>query len=84
MEHSVTRETVLERVRSLPEDLLEEADLLLAELTPISNEEWLRRLNEAPIDDEPLSLKEVIALDKEHERRAERRSERAARSKKAV
>ena len=84
MEHSVTREAVMERVRRLPEDLLEQADLLLAELTPISDEEWLRRLNEAPIDDEPLSLKEVIALDKEHERRAERRSERTSRSKKAV
>jgi hypothetical protein len=84
MEHVVTRESVLERVRQLPGDLLEEADMLLAELTPISDEEWLKILNEAPFDDEPLSLKEVMSLDAEHARRAERRLERAARSKKAV
>lgn len=84
MEHVVTRESVMERVRQLPQHLLEEADMLLAELTPISDEEWLKILNEAPIDDEPLSLKEVMALDAEHERRAERRRERAARSRKAV
>ena len=64
---------VLERVRKLPEHLLEEADLRLAELTPISDEEWLKILNDAPIDDEPLTLKELISLDAEHERREERR-----------
>lgn len=84
MEYIVTRESVLERVRQLPEELLEEADMLLADLTPISDEEWLKILNDAPIDDEPLSLKEVMALDAEHERRAERRRVRAARNKKAV
>ena len=84
MENVVTRETVLERVRNLPEDLLEEANLLLAELTPISDEEWLKMLHDAPIDDEPLSLKEVIALDRENEFRAERRRQKQADERKAM
>lgn len=73
MECVVTRESVLERVRQLPEELLDEADMLLADLTPISDEEWVKMLSDAPVDDEPLSLQEVMALDAEHERRAEKR-----------
>lgn len=84
MERVVTRESVLERVRNLPEDLLEEADLLLAELTPISDEEWLKILSEAPIDDEPLSLGDVIALNREDERRAERRRETETKQRRAI
>jgi hypothetical protein len=84
MEHVVTRESVIERVRNLPADLLEEADLLLAELTPITDEEWLKILSEAPTDDEPLSLSDVIALNHEHERRAARRRRWESEQRRAI
>jgi hypothetical protein len=84
MDNVVTRDSVIERVRKLPAHLLEEADLLLAELTPISDEEWLKILEDAPIDDEPLSLKELISLDRENLRREERRAAKQAGKRSAV
>lgn len=74
MNSAVTRESIMERVRSLPDSVLEAADLLLAELTPLSDEDWMQVLESAPVDDEPLSLKEVRSLDEEHERRSLRRA----------
>ena len=75
MNTAVTRQSVLDRVRALPEDLLEEADLRLAELFPIGDEAWLEVLKSAPGDDEPLTLKELRALDPEKEERVARRKD---------
>lgn len=56
--------------RLLDEDRLEEAEALLDRIEPLSDEEWLKWLNSAPVDDEPLTSKEIERLDAAALRRA--------------
>jgi hypothetical protein len=49
--------------RLLAQDRFDEADALLAQIEPISDEEWLKRLHNAPYDDEPISESLRIRLD---------------------
>lgn len=44
----------------------EEALQLLDLIEPISDEEWFRKLAEAPLDDEPVSPEDRRALDEAH------------------
>lgn len=48
----------------LEEDRLDEADALVEQLIPVSAEEFRRRLEEAPYDDEPLTEADREALDR--------------------
>ncbi len=41
--------------RALEEDRIEEAEALGELLVPITAEEFLKRMNEAPLDDEPMT-----------------------------
>ena len=50
--------------RLLEEDRLEEAEVLAERLIPISTEEFLKRLDEAPLDDEPVTAEQRAALDR--------------------
>jgi hypothetical protein len=60
-----TQEQIREEIdRLLEEDRLEEADALADQLVPISAEEFLKRLNEAPLDDEPVTPEQRAALDR--------------------
>lgn len=47
-----------EFLRLFEADLLEDADAVQKLLEPLTDEEWLRQLQEAPLDDEPLTAKE--------------------------
>lgn len=53
-----------ERLKEL--ELYEEAGKVLDLIEPISDEEWLKILHDAPLDDEPLSPKERARLDEVH------------------
>ncbi len=50
--------------RLLEEDRLEEAEVLIEQLVPISAEEFEKRLNEAPYDDEPVTAEDRAAFDR--------------------
>jgi hypothetical protein len=50
--------------RLLNADRLEEAEVLIEQLEPISPEELRRRLDEAPWDDEPLTPKQLRRIEK--------------------
>ena len=43
-------------------DQLDEAEAVLDQLEPLSDEEWHKMLDEAPLDDEPLTPKEQARL----------------------
>ena len=60
-----TQEQIREEIdRLLEEDRLEEAEVLAERLIPISAEEFLKRLDEAPLDDEPVTAEQRAALDR--------------------
>jgi hypothetical protein len=60
-----TQEQIREEIdRLLEEDRLEEAEVLAERLIPISTEEFLKRLDEAPLDDEPVTAEQRAALDR--------------------
>jgi hypothetical protein len=59
-----TRQALHDLVDRLPEEQLDAAEERLSELTPVSREEFWKRLDEAPYDDEPLSERESRALGK--------------------
>jgi len=48
----------------LEEDRIEEAEALGELLVPISAEEFLKRMNEAPLDDEPVTAADREAFDR--------------------
>jgi hypothetical protein len=48
----------------LEENRLDEAELLIEQLIPISADEFRKRLDEAPFDDEPLSPVQRAANDR--------------------
>jgi hypothetical protein len=50
--------------RLLEEDRVEEAAELVDLLVPISAEEFLRRMEEAPIDDEPTTAEDRAVFDR--------------------
>lgn len=50
--------------RLIEEDRYEDAVRLADQLEPISDEEFLKILREAPIDDEPVSAAQRAALDR--------------------
>lgn len=57
-------------------DMLDEAEKILEQLEPLSDEQWLKQLHEAPLDDEPLTPRELEAIERAH-LRAERRARQA-------
>ena len=59
-----TRQALHDLVDRLPDEQLAAAEERLSELTPISNEEFWKRLEDAPYDDEPLTEREIRALEK--------------------
>jgi hypothetical protein len=68
-----TREERLAEFRRLFEaDKLEEAQAVLAQIPPVSFEEFKKTLDEAPLDDEPLTQNELAALARAEERRRDR------------
>ncbi|MFN8617818.1 MAG: hypothetical protein U0837_12015 [Dehalococcoidia bacterium] len=52
--------------RLLEEDRLEEAELLIDQIIPVSREEFRRRLEAAPYDDEPVTPEQRRRLDELH------------------
>lgn len=60
--------------RLLNDDRLDEAEEVLKQFEPISDDAWLKLLREAPVDDEPLTAKERVRLDAAAERRREDRA----------
>lgn len=48
--------------RFMAADMLDEAEAVLDLLEPLSDEEWRRMLDEAPLDDEPLTDEDRVAL----------------------
>ena len=62
-----TQEEIRAEIDMLLEtDRLEEAEALIDQLIPVSAEEFRRRLDEAPYDDEPVSAEQRAALDRVH------------------
>ena len=60
-----TQEQIREEIdRLLEEDRLEEAEVLAERLIPISTEEFLKRLDDVPLDDEPVTAEQRAALDR--------------------
>jgi hypothetical protein len=57
----------------LEQDRLEEAALLAEQIIPVSREEFRRRLNAAPYDDEPTTPEQRRRLDELHAALAARR-----------
>jgi len=53
-------------------DLLDAAEMVLDQLEPLSDEEWLKMLAGAPVDDEPLTPEEITLLEAVAERRTAR------------
>jgi hypothetical protein len=64
--------------RFLAADMLDEAEAVLDEIEPASDDEWRRILDEAPLDDEPLSDAERSSLDAAAARRELRRATQRA------
>ena len=54
--------------RLLDEDRLEEAELLIDQIIPVSREEFRRRLEAAPYDDEPVTPEQQRQMDEVHRR----------------
>lgn len=60
-----TQEQIREEIdRLLEEDRLEEAEALVDQLIPIDAEEFKKRLDAAPYDDEPLSEAQIEASER--------------------
>jgi hypothetical protein len=59
-----TRQALHDLVDRLPEERLSDAEERLSELAPVSDEEFWKRLADAPYDDEPLSKREIAALER--------------------
>jgi len=49
--------------RLMDADMLDEAEAVLEQLEPLSDEEWQAWLDEAPLDDEPLTPSQRARLD---------------------
>ena len=60
--------------RLLEEDRLEEAAELAEQIVPVSAEEFRRRLDEAPLDDEPVTAEQRRRLDALHAALAQRQN----------
>ena len=78
-----TQEEISEEIqRLLNDDRLEEAEILIEQLVPISAEEFRKRLDAAPYDDEPVTPEQRRRLDEFHAElaimRAQRGTERRA------
>jgi hypothetical protein len=58
MDQKTQEELRAEFRRLFEADLLDEAEAVQKLLEPLSDDEWLRQLHEAPLDDEPLTGKE--------------------------
>jgi hypothetical protein len=52
--------------RLMEEDRLEEAEVLAEQIIPVGREEFRRRLDEAPYDDEPVTAEQRRRLDELH------------------
>ena len=52
--------------RLLESDRLEEAEVLIDQIIPVSAEEFRRRLDEAPYDDEPVTPEQQQRLNEVH------------------
>ena len=62
-----TQEQISQEIqRLLNEDRLEEAEVLIEQLKPISAEEFRRRLDAAPYDDEPVTPEQRRRIDEVH------------------
>jgi len=59
-------------------DMLDEAEAILAQIQPLSDDEWRKMHDEAPIDDEPLTERDLAVLRAADERRAERKASMTA------
>jgi hypothetical protein len=59
-----TRQALHDLVDRLPDEKLSDAEERLSELTAVSDEEFWKRLEDAPYDDEPLSEREIRALER--------------------
>jgi hypothetical protein len=59
-----TRQALHELIDRLPEEQLSAAQERLAGLTPATDSEFWKRLEDAPYDDEPLSEREIAALER--------------------
>lgn len=62
--------------RFLDADMLDEAEAVLEQLEPLSDEEWHRWMDEAPLDDEPLTQKDIAVLEAADDRRRRRTAAR--------
>jgi len=60
--------------RLIEEDRLEEAEVLAEQILPVSREEFRRRLEAAPYDDEPVTSEQRRRLDELHLTIAARRT----------
>lgn len=67
--------------RFMAADMLDEAEAVLDLLEPLSDEEWRRMLDEAPLDDEPLTDKERIAIEAAEARWDDRHADRPVQSR---
>jgi hypothetical protein len=59
-----TRQALHDLVDRLPEERLSDAEERLSQLTPVLDEEFWNRLEDAPFDDEPLTQRELAALER--------------------
>ena len=60
-----TQEQIREEInRLLDENRLDEAEALVEQLVPISADEFRRRLDNAPFDDEPVTPEDRAAFDR--------------------
>jgi hypothetical protein len=64
--------------RFLAADMLDEAEAVLDEIEPASDDEWRRMLDEAPLDDEPVSDTERSSLQAAAARQERRRATQRA------
>ena len=64
--------------RFLAADMLDEAEAVLDEIEPASDDEWRRMLDEAPPDDEPVSDTERSSLQAAAARQERRRATQRA------
>jgi hypothetical protein len=69
-----TQEEIREEFdRLLEEDRIEEAEALAEQIIPVSREEFRRRLDEAPYDEEPLTPRQQRRVEELRAALAERR-----------
>jgi hypothetical protein len=73
-----TQEELRAEFRRLMEaEMLEEAEAVLDQIEPLNDEEWRKWLDAAPVDDEPLTPREIerlAAYDARREQRAATRT----------